>query len=445
MGKEKNKSIDDMEAYLRRQGRVLDCNLPPPDQKPALMVVIPAMEEPELLRVLHDLSNATPPECPVEVLVVFNMPGDAPAAPWQAHEDLRRKCTDWMADASRPGLRFIALNAGRLNPREAGVGLARKLGMDMAVHRLREAHGAGHMAESGIIACLDADCRVDGNYLTALHGHFVKFPASPGCALYFEHALEQEAGDLPETVLASEPAALARDGIARYELHLRVVVEGLRQAGHPHPFHTVGSAMAVRAGAYCRQGGMNRRKGAEDFYFLDKIFQLGDFTNLTGTTVRPSARVSARVPFGTGRAMGDWLAGRGGLTTHDPQAYWDLARLIRAAPGLWDATPEAVAGLVASLPSPLRSYLESQGFERGWMEMRANAAGPEGFLKRFWGWLNRFRVLKYMNHAQQWLPRGDVGEAAHALLRSRNHPAPLPPPSEVEALLMCYRELDRVG
>jgi hypothetical protein len=45
---------------------------------------------------------------------------------------------------------------------------------------------------------------------------------------------------------------------------------------------------------------MNRRMAGEDFYFIQKLLPAGGFFNLNQTTVYPSPRSSARVPFGTG-------------------------------------------------------------------------------------------------------------------------------------------------
>ena len=61
--------------------------------------------------------------------------------------------------------------------------------------------------------------------------------------------------------------------------------------------------MAVRPEAYMKQGGMNRRKAGEDFYFLNKIMSLGGFGECAETTIYPSPRTSKRVPFGTGQAV----------------------------------------------------------------------------------------------------------------------------------------------
>src|SRR4029434_9989987 len=102
--------------------------------------------------------------------------------------------------------------------------------------------------------------------------------------------------------------------IAAYELHLRYYLQALRTAGFPHGYHTIGSSMAVRARTYMEQGGMNRRQAGEDFYFLHKLIPLGGFTELNSTTVYPLPRPSNRVPFGTGRAVSEWLIQTGNKT-----------------------------------------------------------------------------------------------------------------------------------
>ena len=56
-----------------------------------------------------------------------------------------------------------------------------------------------------------------------------------------------------------------------YELHLRYYKQALQFTGFPYYYHTIGSAFAVNAEVYCKQGGMNRQKAGEDFYFLQKI------------------------------------------------------------------------------------------------------------------------------------------------------------------------------
>ena len=152
------------------------------------------------------------------------------------------------------------------------------------------------------------------------------------------------------------------EGIAHYELYLRYYLLGLRYARFPHAYHTVGSSMAVRAWAYAKQGGMNRRQAGEDFYFLNKIIALGGFTELCGTTVVPSARRSHRVPFGTGRAMTEWLAGIDRYQrVFSPELFEELRAVFSAIPDWFDDPREPVA-LLEELPPGIAEYLSQQNF-----------------------------------------------------------------------------------
>ncbi len=73
---------------------------------------------------------------------------------------------------------------------------------------------------------------------------------------------------------------------------------------------------------------MNKRKAGEDFYFIQKIIELGNYTELNTTGVIPSPRISNRVPFGTGKAIGDWVKqGSEEYFTYHPQTFRDLIPL----------------------------------------------------------------------------------------------------------------------
>src|SRR5690606_30362640 len=103
----------------------------------------------------------------------------------------------------------------------------------------------------GLIISLDADTLVEPNYLQALRKEF-DLQDAWAAVIDFAHPL---AGPVEQ-----QAAILA------YEIHLRYHVLGLRYAGSPYAFHTVGSAMACTAEAYVAAGGMNRRQAGEDFY-----------------------------------------------------------------------------------------------------------------------------------------------------------------------------------
>src|SRR6266404_825004 len=239
---------------------------------------------------------------------------------------------------------FHLLDFPDLPLKQAGVGLARKIGMDEALHRFDE---VGRL--NGIIAGYDADCRCQPNYLSAIERHFERNPQGAGCSIYFEHPLN---GPLAPEVYKA---------VAVYELHLRYYVQALRYCGFPHAHHTLGSCMAVRADAYRKQGGMNKRKAGEDFYFLHKIVPLGGFADLTQTTVYPSPRPSDRVPFGTGKAVGDILSGRQ-IKTYPLEAFLDLKQLFERVPEMYRGGKEGDSETLADLPLSVRGFLAEQQF-----------------------------------------------------------------------------------
>ncbi len=389
---------------------------PPPAVDLGLVVAIPCYAEPDLETTLESLWRCARPRRACEVLVVVNgSEADDPAV-IQRNRQTVAEARAWASDHADPRLVFHVLEHLALPPREHGVGLARKLGMDEAAARLAAAERA-----AGIIVSLDADCTVDPDYLTAIEEHFDADPGCPAASLYFEHPLA------PGT---------EGDAIARYELHLRYYVQGLRYAGSPYAFHTVGSCLAVRSGAYLRQGGMNRRRAGEDFHLVQKLIPLGGFSEINQTTVRPAARVSRRVPFGTGRAMATGAGAE--QTTYDPAIFADLkvlfARIDRfREPGCGDP--------LAGLAPVLREFLDRQGHAAAVAEIRANTATWQSFRKRWFRWFNGFRAMKYANFASRdGYPRVPVEAAARLLLEALGDQAAAP---DLSALLAGYRRLDR--
>lgn len=400
--------------------------VPSPDLR--LVVVIPCRDESDLMRTLEDLAACDDPGCAVEVIVVLNASEKDPERVRVQNRSSRDgiEALDAIADP-RGHLRFHALTFDHLAEKHAGVGLARKLGMDEAVGRLLDS-GAG----DGIIVSLDADCRVERDYLSSIARHFDRFPHTPACSIHFEHPLS---GPL------SEPHYRA---VTAYELYLRYYRWGLKFCGHPCAYHTVGSCMAVRASAYVRQGGMNRRKGAEDFYFLNKLMLLGGFTEIRDTTVRPSPRQSWRVPFGTGRAVTDAMARAAApLEVYAPEVFDELAALTSRAQALRDEE----AKVMAALPETLRDYLKLQDVSDKLEEIRKHTATRQAFEFRFFRWFDGFRALKFVRFASEHrYPRVPVHEAAFALLeRMELLPAGDVRMPDAAALLAHYRRMDRDG
>lgn len=328
-----------------------------------------------MLRCLDSLWQCEPPACSIEVIVVINSSVSSSKEIRVHNRETHAQAVQWQA-RHRPGpFQLHLLHFPDLPSKHAGVGLARKIGMDEALRRFDD---AGNPA--GIIVGFDADCICSSNYLRSIERHFQAHPETPACSIYFEHPLDS-------------------DGIILYELHLRYYVQALKHAGFPYAHHTLGSCMAVRASAYRQQGGMNKRQAGEDFYFLQKIMALGNYTDLTGTTVFPSARPSDRVPFGTGKAIRDYQQ-RQQAWTYPLEAFVDLKCLFEALPRLFRASELASWLGYDSFSPSLRAFLDAQDFAKMLAEIQANTSTELAFRKRFFHWFNGFQGMKFLHHAR---------------------------------------------
>lgn len=184
-----------------------------------------------------------------------------------------------------------------------GVGLARKMACDIAIKLWNEERVA-----SSIVHTTDGDARVAPDYFN-------------------ETALDLGGlGDKPAALLhryihlgAEDPSS----AIALYDAWLRYYEEGLRHAGSPYAFPTIGSLIAFHPWAYAAVRGFPKREAGEDFYFLNKAAKIGRIGELSGK-VALIDRPSQRVPFGTGQGTEKirrlWDS-RTDYTVHDPEVF----------------------------------------------------------------------------------------------------------------------------
>jgi len=462
------------DAYLQKAGLREALIEPEPHSELKISVTIPVMNESGLERCLDSLFQCSVgTDARAEVLILINAPAHAPEEVLEQNRATLEATRKWIRDHPHPSMDFHVWMDHSFGKKEAGVGTARKILMDEAVGRFSLLD-----RPDGIIACLDADAVVQPNYLRALVEHFQggshgglhgrshggSHGRSPdGCSIRFAHPLS---GD--------EYAPEVYEAIAQYELHLRYYLQSLRSTGYPHAFHTVGSSLAVRAHIYCLEGGMNRRQAGEDFYFIQKLAQRGNYSECNSTCVVPSPRPSNRVPFGTGLAVSRMVDGRGAgggvggrgagsggaggrgagadelLLTYPPEPFRMLRKLFDRVDDFRVSRDMGMEfpSLSASFPPPLREFLEAQEFVPALEEMRSHSASLPAFRKRFWRWFNMFRIMKFLHVARErGYPDIPVNEAASALLRQMD-PEGTGIPSigaDSRKLLLIYRRLDLMG
>lgn len=419
--------FDAVNQYLQQRTLFAPLIYRKPSLNLGMVVVIPAYDEPFLLLSLMNLSRCTLPLCDVEVIVVINNSEQSSQAVRDRNQETYLKALEWAKKNNKHRIKFHILYVPDLPSKSAGVGLARKIGMDEACWRLMKIKN-----KKGVIVCFDADSRCETNYFLALEEHFKNHPKTPACNIYFEHPLH-----------GAEYEDEVYEAIVPYELHLRYYIQAQRLAGFPHAYHTVGSSMAVRVMAYQQQGGMNKRKAGEDFYFLHKFIPLGRFSECLSTKVIPSPRPSHRVPFGTGRAVNEIVASSGSYDTYDLSSFFDLKKLFDQVSALYKAEVEEYEDMVAKLPASVQTFLAQVDYLSKWQEIKTNTASRKAFMTRFYKWFNAFMLMKYMHFARDhYYPNVPVGEAAARLLSyiyagSFDH-------HQLPVLLQHYRNLDQL-
>jgi hypothetical protein len=397
----------------------------PPDNQTGIIVVIPAYDEPGITDLLNSLVNCNVPGCKVEVIVIVNSPADAGPEITLNNRTCIHNIESWKKE-NKSFFRLYYFDAGQPSIKGWGVGLARKTGMDEALRRF---NSTGNRA--GVIASLDADCTVKENYLTALFTELYTNKNRKACSIYFEHPLDRN--DFPADLI---------NYIIQYELHLRYFLQGLRFAGFPFAFHTVGSSMAVKASSYLACGGMNRKQAGEDFYFIQKLMPMGGYFSLNSTTVYPSPRNSSRVPFGTGPAMARLMeSGNSHYMTYNIEAFKELRTLFSLTTELFKSDKLQIASFQNSMPSGLKSFLSEDEFLTSVTEIKENTSGPDSFNKRFFSWFNMFMIVRYLNHvSSEMFDKQPVGKAALIFLRDIGEKAGN---STLKGLLEHYRSKER--
>ncbi len=415
-------------SYLDRQ-LVLPLNeeLSVSTNRSTLFVAIPCYDEPDLLSSLLSLAQCTPPSSEVTVIVVINSSDNSTGDVLTQNLETIRLVKAWSELSPHPFYQLRLIHAPTLPSKWAGVGWARKIAMDEAVRSLEISE-----KEEGILISFDADSVVSSNYLVSIESAFACNPHYNFVTLNFCHPVDDP------TLSAS-----IREGIIRYELYLRYLRNAIQYCGYPHAIHTIGSSFAVRASAYVKQGGMNRRKAGEDFHFLHKIVLLGDYGSITNATVFPAARISHRVPFGTGAALKKWEEGDNELYSAYSMRIFNTLKPLFADPSFYFTANQTELEIRTKQYDPLlQDYMIHSGTLARLSELKSNCADATSFVKRFYHLVNAFWIIQYLNLCEATEGgKGDLVEEASSLLAE----LAISPSKKIDAreLLEVFRELDK--
>lgn len=281
--------------------------------------------------------------------------------------------------------------------KHAGLGLARKVGMDEAVYRLRAVGNEG-----GLILSLDAEGWLDKDALERLEGFMAQHPQLESVA--FPAEIHDSGGLMPE--LDAEVAAAA------IEADLRVL--GLRQAGHPYAFPLEEVGFVVRLRGYEAQDGMNRRKFGDIFAFLQKFIEVGRHgtcgdiaVNKMGMDVKRV--LSMRQPLNTSEHGTKPL-------TFSIKSYQSLANGLATVPDIFGADTVEFDAIWDKFPDAFRAFLMANDGRKSMDEMLKYSRSREAFVGRFFRWMDSLRTLRFLEYcAEHHWPKVQVDVAARHL------------------------------
>ncbi|HEY0464717.1 MAG TPA: hypothetical protein VGC79_10930 [Polyangiaceae bacterium] len=282
----------------------------------------------------------------------------------------------WL-DRASPGVRL---------PAREGVGMARKLGGDLAA-----ALWVRGQLSCPLIASSDADVTLPSDYFQRLTEPVSERSQSAAWLWPYRHQAGGDAAIDAATVL--------------YEISLRYYVLGLAAAGSCYAYQSVGSTLCVSAPAYLSVRGVPKREAAEDFHLLDKLAKVAPLRRPVVAPVAIRARPSERVPFGTGRRsreIAEELSSGQEFVLYSPRIFQALAAVLE---GLDDfartadvaALERAIEQRAPEIAEPVRQVLTGLGA----FAALANAAGqaPPGAVlrRRVHTWFDSLRTLRFVH------------------------------------------------
>ena len=357
-----------IEKYLARYAEAESLTVP--DSGPyKYSLVIPASRE-RAADVRNVWSNLDTGDTFIVILVVNNDPSAMKLVSELTAGRRLNKISDRLLlirGGQEPDLLLVdRYSNGHTIDQRQGVGLARKIGADIA---LRLHHDG--VVSSGWLYTTDADATLPA-------GYFSQEPSPTDVAMLypFHH--------LPPTV----PTLL-------YEISMLYYAAGLAWAGSPYAYPTLGSTIACRPGSYAAVRGFPRRNTGEDFYLLNKLRKLGNITTINTDEILLQSRFSDRVPVGTGPAirrianlaepLSDYRFEHPGCFTLLRDFLSLLHNLATTRPGEPDH------------PDPrIRAYCELIGLHDRYA--RAKNRKPADIEKHFMDWFDGLRTRQFIHH-----------------------------------------------
>lgn len=376
------------------------------------IIVIPAVNElKNIPKLLDSLSlNSKKHLAETLVLVVVNNTPSTESTIIEENQKLLNYIKIYSIENSSINLGVVDANSEgkELPEKSGGVGFARKIGMDLALKLFNY-----NTDRKKILISLDADCTVTENYLQKIVDDFNNKNLQ-AAVVNFEHILPED---------KNQKAA-----IINYEIFLRYYILSLIYAKSYYVHLSVGSTIVCDSESYVKVGGMNKRKAGEDFYFLQKLAKINKINKVANATVFPSARISNRVPFGTGPRIKRFLTDpKNEYLLYSPKCFEVLRewlKIYNKKINLKTSRDDLsnILKKTKTVNSALNSFLTHSNFEENWNKILSNTKTDQQLENHKINWMDGFRTLKLIHHLRDnQFPNENMFTALNKLLKKMNH------------------------
>ena len=258
----------------------------------------------------------------------------------------------------------------------AGVGMARKIGMDLALPFLKN--------KRSLLLCTDADTTLDSNYLKTILNYFNKYNVN-AAVVGFQHSISKNKH--------------LEHAIREYEKFLLSTAKKIKATGSPYGYVSMGSTMVCTAEAYMSIGGMPKNKATEDFYFLQELAKFCGVYTIPKILVYPSSRPISRVYLGTGFRMNQVKEGFDIKSLYySKHAFLLLEEWIKIGTNAWGITIVEILEKIDRKNKELKQFLLKEGLKKIWTNLQSSSPSKKHFVHQFHRWfdgLKTIRLLKY--------------------------------------------------
>ena len=253
----------------------------------------------------------------------------------------------------------------------AGVGLARKLSVDLI---LKYTH------LDTIICFLDADTIIKKDYLYNIYKN--KALNKWKCAVVnFKHQNDE---------------IRTHDIIQKYDLLLKNNALQLSIAGSPYCYVPLGSTMICTSYSYVSIGGMNKRKAAEDFYFLQEMQKCFNVYKIKDIYVYPSSRFINRTYIGTSKRLYDVINNKNSISDYffNKESYMILSFFLNLILIDKRNNYESILKKIKNRDIILYNYINNTNFILIWPNI--SKLNDINFNKEFHRWFDHLKTIKLL-------------------------------------------------